>query len=301
MADRFPSLESLRVFEASARHGNFSRAAGELGVTPTAVSLRIRNLELDLNCRLFIRSGPRLSLTNAGRELSNRMAKILALTRSAVAACRGSAAPLRLTSTPTIARAWLASILPRYEQLGTASTIRLDVSPDIRSPATFDVAIRSGHGYWPGFESTLLLPILKTPMLSPRMAQQRRLERPDDLLAFPLIREEHWPQWVAAAGVAAGPMTFAPIEYETQDVVALAAAEGAGVALLSPLLFRDFLADGRLIQPFEQEVSDGSAYYVLRHADDDRPHVDHFIQWLRGQARATYSAKTVSGLPFSRT
>ena len=90
MADRFPSLESLRFFEASARHGNFSRAAGELGVTPTAVSLRIRNLELDLKTRLFTRAGPRISLTKAGAELAGRMGEILTLTRSAVEACRAS-------------------------------------------------------------------------------------------------------------------------------------------------------------------------------------------------------------------
>ena len=54
------------------RHGNFTRAAAELGVTPTAVSLRIRDLEAELGAELFHRSGPRIAATEAGAALAGR-------------------------------------------------------------------------------------------------------------------------------------------------------------------------------------------------------------------------------------
>ncbi|MBV8803806.1 MAG: LysR family transcriptional regulator, partial [Sinobacteraceae bacterium] len=59
-----PSLESLRVFAACVRHGNFSKAAAELGITPTAVSQRMRALEAQLGIKLFRRHGPRLTTTD---------------------------------------------------------------------------------------------------------------------------------------------------------------------------------------------------------------------------------------------
>ena len=43
-----PPLESLRFFEAAARHQNFARAGTELGVTPAAVAQRVRGLPQNL-------------------------------------------------------------------------------------------------------------------------------------------------------------------------------------------------------------------------------------------------------------
>jgi LysR family glycine cleavage system transcriptional activator len=40
-----PPLKALLAFEAASRHGSFSRAAEELGVTPSAISHQIQNLE----------------------------------------------------------------------------------------------------------------------------------------------------------------------------------------------------------------------------------------------------------------
>ncbi|MFX5611411.1 LysR family transcriptional regulator, partial [Acinetobacter baumannii] len=40
-----PSLAAVRVFEAAARHLNFTRAAGELGMTQAAVSYQIKLIE----------------------------------------------------------------------------------------------------------------------------------------------------------------------------------------------------------------------------------------------------------------
>jgi LysR family glycine cleavage system transcriptional activator len=51
-----PPLASVRVFEAAARHENFTLAAGELGMTQAAVSYQIRLLEERLGLPLFVRS-----------------------------------------------------------------------------------------------------------------------------------------------------------------------------------------------------------------------------------------------------
>ncbi|WP_288349952.1 LysR family transcriptional regulator [uncultured Thalassospira sp.] len=48
-----PPLAALRAFEAAARHQSFKKAAGEIAVTPTAISHQIRLLEEALGVRLF--------------------------------------------------------------------------------------------------------------------------------------------------------------------------------------------------------------------------------------------------------
>ena len=45
MSFQLPPLASVRAFEAAARHGSFTKAASELGMTQAAVSYQIKVLE----------------------------------------------------------------------------------------------------------------------------------------------------------------------------------------------------------------------------------------------------------------
>lgn len=284
MDRRLPSLESLRIFEASARHANFSRAARELGITPAAVSLRVRDLEEDLGQRLFSRHGPKVSLTPAGATLSGRLGEVMGLVRTAVAECRSSEAPLRVTVTPTFATRWLLPRLPRYRAISDAARVQLEVSTDLRTRDQFDIAIRSGRGGWRDMAATRLLPMDISPMLSPGLAARFPLASPADLQRFPLIRDDSWPAWFEGAGVDRPSFSLAPVEYATQEMAAGAAAEGAGVALLSVQLFSGRLADGSLVRPFDHALRCEDGYYVLRHRQDHRLSVDHFVKWLALEA-----------------
>src|SRR5690348_7184665 len=66
---KLPPLASLRAFEAAARHLSFKRAADELGVTPTAVSHQVRQLEERLGLRLFERHARRVVTTASAQAL----------------------------------------------------------------------------------------------------------------------------------------------------------------------------------------------------------------------------------------
>ena len=65
---RLPPLAAVRVFEAAARHENFTAAAAELGMTQAAVSYQIRLLEERLGVPLFRREKRRVVLTDSGRR-----------------------------------------------------------------------------------------------------------------------------------------------------------------------------------------------------------------------------------------
>lgn len=68
---RLPPRSSLRAFEATARQGSMTRAAAELGVTQSAISHQIRNLEAITNVRLLERHGNRFKLTQVGLHAMN--------------------------------------------------------------------------------------------------------------------------------------------------------------------------------------------------------------------------------------
>ena len=67
-------LTAIPVFESAARLGSFTKAATELGLTQPTVSRHIMHLEEQLGLPLFSRQHNRISLTNAGAELSDAIA-----------------------------------------------------------------------------------------------------------------------------------------------------------------------------------------------------------------------------------
>lgn len=66
---RHGTLPQLRVFEAVARHGNFTRAAEELHLSQPTVSVQIRKLTETVGLPLLEQNGRHVQPTTAGREL----------------------------------------------------------------------------------------------------------------------------------------------------------------------------------------------------------------------------------------
>src|SRR5262245_36570232 len=102
---RLPPLIELRAFEAAARHLSFKQAAGELGVTPTAISHQIRLLEHYCGHPLFRRRPRPLTLTEAGARLFPAIRDGLDAFAAALAIIKrdGDRQPLRVTTTNAFA------------------------------------------------------------------------------------------------------------------------------------------------------------------------------------------------------
>src|SRR5688572_14042756 len=106
MRRRIPALPALRAFEAAARLRSFKQAADELAVTATAVSHRIRALEDEIGCRLFVRKTRAVELTPEGRSLYSAVREGFDTIASGVERLRQRARPLvKLSTTPEIGRA----------------------------------------------------------------------------------------------------------------------------------------------------------------------------------------------------
>jgi LysR family transcriptional regulator, glycine cleavage system transcriptional activator len=272
-------LESLRVLAACVRHGNFSRAADELAITPTAVSQRMRALEEQLGVKLFGRHGPKLIVTERAAALAAGVEQALALMRTAVDDCLRARPPLRVTCAPTFAACWLVPRLTDYQALPQADAIALDAGQGLSPAGSFDVAIRSGSGPWPGYRATRLLAEQGTPMLNPRLLAGEACTV-DTLLALPLIPDPRWLAWFEAVGRPDARPGFVATRLPNYELEARAAVQGLGVALLSPQLFADLCERGELVAPFDAVVEGPDSYWLLAPADAP---ASHFEQWLQAQ------------------
>ncbi|SDH68221.1 DNA-binding transcriptional regulator, LysR family [Alteribacillus persepolensis] len=78
--------DQLLTFMMIRKHLNFSRAAEELLVTQPTVTARVKNLEIELDCKLFNREGYKLAITDEGELLAEYADQILNLMNQAKSA-----------------------------------------------------------------------------------------------------------------------------------------------------------------------------------------------------------------------
>jgi len=71
------TLRQLRVFVAVAQHGSFSQAGQIIGLSQSAVSHSIKELEAEMGIRLLDRTTREVILTHAGQQLANRLERLL--------------------------------------------------------------------------------------------------------------------------------------------------------------------------------------------------------------------------------
>lgn len=282
-----PPLAAVRVFEAAARHENFTAAAAELGMTQAAVSYQIKLLEERLGTPLFRREKRRVMLTEAGRRAAAPVARAFDAIDGAFADLRAEDEGLLTVSTSnTFANTWLAWRLGGFQMAHPEMAVRLQTTDALTDFAAdeVDVAIRAGRGPWPDLHQEKLVAIDFTPMCSPDFLARHPIAAPADLLHLPQIspHDPWWPHWLREAGVDAPPgPPRAGVRLDSQAHEGHAAMAGQGVAMLTPFFWRNDLAQGRLVRPFEQVSTRGYAYWlVFPEHRRTTPKIKRFREWL---------------------
>lgn len=290
-----PPLAAVRVFEAAARHGSFTRAAEELGMTQAAVSYQIKVLEERVGAPLFLRRPRQVELTETGLRLAAASTQALDILSSAFGASRESAAgKLTISTVPTLATNWLAPRLGLFQLANPSIAVRLETSARYVdfTREDVDLAIRVGEGNWPGLAAHPLLPAIFTPMLSPELAASiGGVKEPADLLRLPILTptDPWWTQWLRAAGLSPDALKDRPPnEMGSQANEARAAAAGQGVAMLTPFFFTGELASGRLVQPFDLVCADDAGFWlVYPQGRRNLPKISAFRSWVLAEAAAS--------------
>src|SRR5919109_2543631 len=85
-----PPLSAVRAFEAAARHGSFTKAAAELGMTQAAVSYQVKLLEDRVGAPLFLRLPKKVVLSEAGKRLAPPVTEAFQRLAAGFAAMRGA-------------------------------------------------------------------------------------------------------------------------------------------------------------------------------------------------------------------
>lgn len=295
MRSNLPPLNALRTFEAAARHLNFSRAAEELHVTPSAVSHQIKELETRIGVALFLRTKKSLSLTEAGDVLLGGAHTAFGALSRAMDDLRAlSHAPLLTVSVPpSVAMKWLVPRLDTFRSRHPEIDVRISTDtelPDLVS-GDVDIAVHYSEGSYPGLGAELLVSNSVAPMCSPKLlAGDLPLRVPRDLSRVTLLHDNggdefgnpayDWGTWLQARGLFEIDATLG-LQFNTSADVLNAAVAGAGVAIGKTALAVDDLKSGRLVCLFGAVAPEKAAYYIV-YAEQaaNRPKVVAFRNWL---------------------
>ncbi len=290
---RVPNLNALPYFEAVARRGSLTRAAEELGVSPSAVSQQIKLLEQQLGIKLFRRAGRSLTLTLEGELLAQSTGVALRMLTD-VQANLGrtrTAHRLNLRVSPSFGVRWLGPRLSDFLTQHPAWDLRVDAAPD---PTDFDrevmdLDIRYGVGAWSGLHSQPLIDDLVLPLASP--GYLAGLPAGDPLSGARLIDSARtlcqWDYWLWHNGIKTETNTKTVLMDRSSMALQLA-TDGAGVVLESLALASAELAQGLLVPVTPAlPVLRFPAYWVLCPARflKRRP-VAVFLDWAEAQAAA---------------
>lgn len=279
-------LNALRAFDVSARHLNFTRAAEELHLSPTAVSQHVKNLEQRLGVALFRRLPRGLALTDEGLALLPTLTESFA---RIAASLDGFAKPrgvgprevLTVGAVGTFAVGWLLPNLRAFQRAHPRVDLRIFTNNNRVDLAGegLDCALRFGDGHWHGTEALALMRAPLAPVCAPAIAE--RLRTPRDLGREALLRSyrtDEWAAWFAAAGLAA-PIVHGVV-FDSSLAMAEAAAQGAGVALLPTRMFARDLHSGRLVCPFDLEIDAGGYWLTRLKSRRATPAMRAFRDWL---------------------
>ncbi|MFO6464359.1 LysR family transcriptional regulator [Jannaschia sp. KMU-145] len=238
-------LNALRAFEAAARLGGFKAAAGELGVTPGAVTAHVKGLEDRLGAPLFDRLARGVRLTPLGASVLPGLTRAFDDLGTAQHTLRTGAAPARLSvaTLPSIAQLWLQPRLPalRATMPGLSVSITAMEAPPPTKRAPHDLWLFYGPG------ADILVPVRAPGGTATRLTDASWAG--------------DWATWDAATGGVPAP---GPV-FSLYGLAIEEALRGAGTAMGRLSLVAGLLAEGRLEEAGARVLLDEGLEVTVAH------------------------------------
>ncbi|MCW5690512.1 MAG: LysR family transcriptional regulator [Pseudolabrys sp.] len=251
------ATSDLRVFVRVMDRGNFSQAANDLGITPSAVSKLVSRLEDRLGVRLLERSTRRLALTPEGETFLGRARQIVADIEEAeaeVARVRGAPrGKLRINAGTAFGLHQLTRALPEFLARYPEIDIELSITDrlvDLIEEQT-DIAVRSGHIPEGPFIQRKLVDLERVICAAPSYLEKRGTpQTAADLKAHDCIVVagpglNRWP-FKTRNGIDV--VEVRPrVTTDSAEAAMRMAIEGAGIIRLSDVIVGDPLQKGELV------------------------------------------------------
>jgi LysR family transcriptional regulator, glycine cleavage system transcriptional activator len=293
---KLPPLNTLRCFEAAARHKSFSRAALELHITQSAVSHQVRQLEEWCGTPLFVRQGRVTEPTERGEDLARSLAEAFAIVQDACKRVRSAdlKPPLTVAVLPSIGTIWLVPQMQEF--FSTYPDIPVKVVYSIHNqPLAFDdvdIGIVWGAGAGQGGNVTRLFSGETVAVLNSALLEKHGpFEKPEQLLGLPMLHDTDvsgWQRYLKKAGVRHSGILSGP-HFEDFNLLRAAVLAGQGVALCPRSIIAGDIASGRLAEIFpDLAINEDHGYWLVEPDDPDRrtPAIAAFKQWILEKAQA---------------
>ena len=286
-------LHLVHTFVVVARAKRMDRAAEKLGLTPGAISQRIKELEVQLQRRLLDRSRSGLELTRSGAKLFRAVAGPLDKVSAGYAAVSGGddSKQITINTTPSFAALWL---VPRLDTFTAAhADIAISVETDTRvidlAGDPVDLVIRHGLGRWDGLASHWLMAPELIVVASPKLlAKGPPIQAFRDCLRYPLIHDiqrQDWRLLCEALQTDAAVADTGPA-YADDHLLVRAAVAGQGLALVSTAYAKSEIEAGRLVAPLNMSWPTKFAYYLVGNPKTfRRAAVRQFKDWILSEAK----------------
>ncbi|HEY3790381.1 MAG TPA: LysR substrate-binding domain-containing protein [Bradyrhizobium sp.] len=267
-----PSAHALSALSLFAALGTLRESAEQLGVTRSALSHRIAELEKRLGVALVRKAGRRIALTEDGERLIASMGDALDRIEAAVQPFRRDRGQIRLSTVSTFASHWLIPRIAQFQAQHPKIEVALLTTTrpvDLRKEDV-DCAIRHGRGGWKGVAATLLFRETLMPIASPDVAA--RFNAKSGWHGAPLIRARSrfmdWASW-QKQDRALTKRRIKWLTVETRAQALDAAMADAGVALMDMAYIGTAVAEGRLTMLTERPLQLPTGYYFV-HAPNAR-------------------------------
>ncbi|KGY12573.1 LysR family transcriptional regulator [Vibrio tubiashii] len=296
MDARLHHLPGLRYFEVAARLNSYSRTAEELFISQAAVSQKIRQLEDGLGCKLFVRDGREMRLTEQGKILFKHVSQGLETIITGLNQIQNEPVEglLCVSSTPSFASRWLLPRLWKFSLQHPNIPIRIITSCDAPNlkQGDADLAIWQGEKLDSNTEQKLHKEFLFEeaifPFCSPQLAQSIELTSPEQLLNTWLIHYESggypWQTWFAQAGVTMNKESVQWMDVSTFDHAMNAVMAGHGACLASDSLASDYVERGLLTKPFDIGMTPGIQFNLFYDSESPRrQRIAAFAHWLHSE------------------
>jgi DNA-binding transcriptional LysR family regulator len=287
------SSTEMAIFQRVAERGSFAGAAGDVGLSPSAVAKLITRLEARLGVRLINRTTRRLALTAEGEIYLEHAREIIAAIESAEAdiasARRSPRGHLRVHTFPFIAVHHLVPVLPdfltRYPQI-TFDFLVTNRIVDIMSE-NVDISLRMGGLIDSALIARKIVDLPRIVCASPSyLARHGRPVLPADLVHHSCLTLSRnpgsatWPFRVRGEPVQVD--VKGPVSADNAAMLLGLAIEGAGILRLSEHVVAEAIQKGQL-EPLLQDVQDPERYplwALLPPGRHQAPKVEAFLDFL---------------------
>lgn len=284
-----PPLNSLRVFECVALHGNFTKAGDELHISQSAISRQISNLESFYQVKLFNRERVGVKLTPQGKALFEEVTKALNLIRASsekiLHPTAGQSIKIR-TYTTFIAK-WLIQRIPKFQEQHPHIEILLSggLQPeDFEEETDYSIQFGSPQETWSGNTNWFLFHDEIDAVCSPQLLEQIPLNSISDLSQHKLLhskyRKDDWQDWIKQFNRTDLIGQCKEMVFSSSLLNYQAAIDGLGIAIGQIHLLQNELSKGLLVTPFNKAVKRELGYYLVKHSKRTDDNFKLFKEWL---------------------